>query len=445
MAILNKENIVNMVIDPNAIERYSCYKYSGVEWLGEIPSDWDVLPGLSFIFENKDRNKGMVRKTILSLSYGNIRVKGDEELTGLVPESFETYQFVNKGDLIFRPTDLQNDTVSLRSSISEHEGIITNAYLNLRFKSKANSKFFHYFFRAIDNNKVIYGLGSGLRQNISYLDFRRFLFPFPPLSEQTAIAAFLDRKTALVDLAIDIKQKQIELLKERRQILIHKAVTRGLNPNVKMKDSGVEWIGEIPEGWKIKKITHLFDKIGSGTTPTSGDSRYYDGEYNFLQTGDLNDGRIFQTNRTLKEKAFKDFSSLKIYPKGSLVMAMYGATIGKLGILEIESATNQACCVFGKPNYISTIYFFYLLLAFRLEIVSFGYGGGQPNISQELIKSLRFPVPNFTEQDQIVNYIEKEINKFNIAISLKEQEIEKLKEYKATLINSAVTGKIKVS
>ena len=164
-------------IDNAAVKKHPAYKDSGVEWLGEIPSSWEVLPGLSFIFENKLRNKGMIRNTVLSLSYGNIRVKGEDELTGLIPESFENYQFVNKGDLIFRPTDLQNDTESLRSSISEFEGIITNAYLNLRFKSNAHSKFYHYMFRAIDNNKVIYGLGSGLRQNISYLDFRRFQFP----------------------------------------------------------------------------------------------------------------------------------------------------------------------------------------------------------------------------------------------------------------------------
>jgi type I restriction enzyme S subunit len=125
-------------------------------------------------------------------------------------------------------------------------------------------------------------------------------------------------------------------------------------------------------------------------------------------------------------------------------MAMYGATIGKLGILEIESATNQACCVFGKPNDILIDYFFYILLAFRLEIVSFGYGGGQPNISQDLIKSLRFPIATNLEQKAIVKYITEITNRFSTAISLKEQEIEKLKEYKATLINSAVTGKIKV-
>jgi type I restriction enzyme S subunit len=436
---------MEVTIEKTTLQTYSAYKDSGVEWLGEIPEHWEILPGLSFIFENKDRNKGMIRNTVLSLSYGKIRVKGENELTGLVPESFETYQFVNKGDLIFRPTDLQNDTVSLRSSISEYEGIITNAYLNLRFRPKADSKFYHYFFRSIDNNKIIYGLGSGLRQNISYLDFRRFLFPFPPKEEQTAIANFLDDKTTTIDQAIGIKQNQIALLKERRQILIHKAVTRGLNDNVKLKDSGVEWIGEIPEHWEVKKVTHLFDKIGSGTTPTSGDHRYYDGEYNFLQTGDLNDGKIILTKRTLKEKAFKDFTSLKIYPKGSLVMAMYGATIGKLGILNIEAATNQACCIFIKSDKIETEYFFQVLLAFRTQIISFGYGGGQPNISQDLIKSLRFPIAPETEQKQIVEFIETATIKIATAISLKEQEIEKLKEYKMSLIDGVVTGKVRVS
>jgi type I restriction enzyme S subunit len=213
---------------------------------------------------------------------------------------------------------------------------------------------------------------------------------------------------------------------------------------VKLKDSGVEWIGEIPEHWEVKKVTHLFDKIGSGTTPTSGDYRYYDGEYNFLQTGDLNDGKIIFTKRTLKEKAFKDFTSLKIYPKGSLVMAMYGATIGKLGILDIEAATNQACCIFIKSNKIETEYFFQVLLAFRTKIISFGYGGGQPNISQDLIKSLRFPIASDTEKQKIVEFIENASTKIATAISLKEQEIEKLKEYKMSLIDGVVTGKVKV-
>ena len=308
------------------MKKYNLYKNSCVEWLGEIPEHWEVLPGLGFIYENKDRNKGMVRNTVLSLSYGKIRIKGENELTGLVPESFETYQFVNKGDLIFRPTDLQNDTVSLRSSISEFEGIITNAYLNLRFKSIANPKFYHYFFRSIDNNKIIYGLGSGLRQNISYLDFRRFLFPFPPLKEQSAIANFLDDKTAKIDQAIAIKQKQIELLKERRQILIHKAVTRGLNENVKLKDSGVEWIGEIPEHWEVKKLKFCMNgKLKYGANESGVEYDFNLPRYvritDFGQDGKLSE----EKKLSLTWEQGKDY----LLKNGDILFARSGATVGK--------------------------------------------------------------------------------------------------------------------
>jgi type I restriction enzyme S subunit len=450
MTSLAKENIINLNFDSVTIRKYPAYKYSGVEWLGEIPSDWEILPGLSFIFENKDRNKGMVRNTILSLSYGNIRIKGEDELTGLVPESFETYQFVNKGDLIFRPTDLQNDTVSLRSSISEFDGIITNAYLNLRFKSKANSKFFHYFFRAIDNNKVIYGLGSGLRQNISYLDFRRFQFPFPPLPEQTAIAAFLDRKTALINQAIDIKQKQIELLKERRQILIHKAVTRGLNPNVKMKDSGVEWIGEIPEHWEVFELKRLINpkrRITYGIVqPGEPDPQ---GRY-MIRGQDYSKGwadreSLFRVSNRIEEP----YKRARVIP-GDIIITIVGAGCGNLEIipewLDGANLTQTTARVAIDQNAYWSKYVYFTLLSnvgvsqMRLYIK----GAAQPGLNLEHIKIYKLPIPLYQEQIEISNYIESIEHSFTTAISLKEQEIEKLKEYKASLINSAVTGKIKV-
>lgn len=207
------------------------------------------------------------------------------------------------------------------------------------------------------------------------------------------------------------------------------------------KDSGVSWIGEIPEHWEVRKVTHLFDKLGSGTTPTSGDNRFYDGTINFLQTGDLTDGRVFRTNRKITDKALKEFSSLKIYPKGSLVMAMYGATIGKLGILEIDSATNQACCVFVESPKVDMDFVFYMFFGFRKEIISMSYGGGQPNISQDLIKSLRFPIPPLPEQQAIASFLDNKTEKIDRAIAQKEQMIALLKERKQILIQDLVTGK----
>lgn len=432
------------------MKKYDHYKNSGVAWLGEIPEHWEILPGLSFIYENKDRNKGMVRNTVLSLSYGNIRVKGENELTGLVPESFETYQFVNKGDLIFRPTDLQNDTVSLRSSISEYDGIITNAYLNLRFKSKADSKFYHYFFRSIDNNKIIYGLGSGLRQNISYLDFRRFPFPFPPKEEQTAIANFLDDKTTKIDQAIAIKQKQIELLKERRQILIHKAVTRGLDDNVKLKDSGVEWIGDIPEQWEVKRLKEIckaFGRIGFRGYTTSDLVDEGEGAITISPSNIKEEFMIFEKCSYLSWNKYNESPEIQIF-ENDILMVKTGSTYGKIGIVKNlpQKATINPQLLVLKDIKINPDYFYSILKTHvvQTQIETEVIGSTIPTISETKIMNIKVAIP---KSDVIEKIVEKtnEINlKFDSAISLKEQEIEKLKEYKMSLIDGVVTGKVKV-
>jgi len=432
------------------MKKHETYKNSGVEWLGDIPEHWRILPGLNFIYENKDRNKGMKRNTVLSLSYGKIRVKKENELTGLVPESFETYQFVNKGDLIFRPTDLQNDTVSLRSSISEYEGIITNAYLNLRFKPKANSKFYHYFFRSIDNNKIIYGLGSGLRQNISYLDFRRFQFPFPPLQEQTAIAEFLDDKTAKIDQAIAIKQQQINLLKERRQILIHKAVTQGINPDVKLKDSGVEWIGEIPEGWEVKKLRYLANCFPSNIDKHSKVNEievrlcnYTDVYKNDYITDDMN---------LMVATATSDQINKFTLNKGDIVITKDSETASDIAVPTYikEDLTNVVCGYhLAMIRTYENSYSKYLFRALQTKCFNSQFeicsnGITRVGLGSSDLKNGSFLLPSEKEQIEIAQYIEVGITKIATAISLKEQEIQKLKEYKSSLIDGVVTGKVRV-
>lgn len=404
------------------MKQYDTYKSSGVEWLGAIPEHWEVLPGLSFIYENKEKNKGMKRNTVLSLSYGNIRIKGEDELTGLVPESFETYQFVNKGDLIFRPTDLQNDMISLRSSISEYEGIITNAYLNLRFKSKANPKFFHYFFRAIDNNKIIYGLGSGLRQNISYLDFRRFLFPFPPLTEQTAIANFLDDKTAKLDQAIAIKEQQIGLLKERKQIIIQEAVTKGLDKTVKLKDSGVAWIGEIPERWEVKAFKYIA-RLQSGETISAE---------KFTEEG----YPVYGGN------GFRGYTDRFTNDGNYILIGRQGALCGNVNYAKGQFyASEHAIVVYPLQNE-SLIWLGELIKVADFNRLS--QSAAQPGIAVNVIKNVLFPYAPKVEQLEISKYIETQSSKIDALIALKKQEIEKLKEYKVSLIDGVVTGKVRV-
>lgn len=219
-----------------------------------------------------------------------------------------------------------------------------------------------------------------------------------------------------------------------------------MKPYEQYKNSGIDWLGQVPSHWGVKKITHIFRKIGSGTTPTAGMPHYYDnGEINWLQTGDLNDGIINETSKKITPKAIKDFSSLKIYSPNSLVIAMYGATIGKVGLLNIHTTTNQACCVLSDGHNLEIKYVFYFFQAFKDKIVAMAYGGGQPNISQDLIKSLRICIPPLPEQTAIAKFLDEKTARIQTAIGIKNEQIAKLKEYRQALINQTVTKGLKAN
>lgn len=208
----------------------------------------------------------------------------------------------------------------------------------------------------------------------------------------------------------------------------------------KYKDSGIEWLGEIPEHWNTLKLGRSFSNIGSGTTPKSTNPEYYEnGQINWLNTGDLNDSYINETSKKITQLALKDHSTLKEYPVDSIVIALYGATIGKLGHLNIPTTTNQACCVVSESEKISQKFLFYYFLAAREYIISKSYGGGQPNISQDLIRQLYIPAPSSSEQKTIINYLENRTNQIDTLIEKKEQLIEKLKLQRQAIINEAVT------
>ena len=233
------------------LKPYPAYKDSGVPWIGKMPSHWTRMPGRACYREEKVLNNGLIETTVLSLSYGKIVVKPPEKLHGLVPASFETYQIVNPGDIIVRPTDLQNDWTSLRFGLSRARGIITSAYMCLHTEEVVTRPYGHLLLHTYDLKKVFYGLGSGLRQNLDWRDFKCLPCIVPPLPEQAAIVRFLDHVDRRIRRYIRAKQKLITLLEEQKQALIHRAVTRGLDPNVRLKPSGVEWLGDMPEHWEV--------------------------------------------------------------------------------------------------------------------------------------------------------------------------------------------------
>jgi type I restriction enzyme S subunit len=423
----------NLVIMPN----YEAYKSSGVEWLGDIPSSWNLKPGFVAFTENKRSNKGMKESIVLSLSYGNIVIKPEEKLVGLVPESFETYQLVEPNDIIIRCTDLQNDKVSLRTGLAKDKGIITSAYLNLRVKNGFNSRFLHYYLYSLDTTKVLYKFGSGLRQNLSFLDFKRL--PVFDISEvtQIAIADFLDKKTAQIDEAIAIKEQQINLLKEHKQIVILKAVTKGLDSNASMKDSQISGVGLIPEHWDIIFNRRIFREK---SRPVKGDELP-------LSLSQV-DGVIPSNNMKERSLSPSHRDNFKLCHPGDLVVNRFKGHLGVFFESAYEGIVTFHYGVFEPQKEVCTKYFEHLYHTEPYKAIYAGASNGMTvglqNLSNQnfyMIKSIK---PPLKEQMEICEYIDRSSAKVNLAINSIGLQIEKLKEYKTTLINSAVTGKIKI-
>lgn len=439
------------------MKKYDSYKDSGIEWIGEIPSHWDVkkIKHLCYV-KARVGWKGLKSDEFLKEGFAYLVTGSDfyndtvnwKECYQIDKDRYDDDPFIQleENDLLItkdgtigklaivsnldKPACLNSGIFVIRSE----DRNFTSQFLFWILKSKMFTKF---------NEFTSYGSTiQHLYQNV----FVEFSFSLPSLAEQTAISNFLDLKTAEIDEIIADKKRLLELYEEEKTAIINKAVTKGINPDAPMKDSGIEWLGEIPEHWEVKKINWSFENIGSGTTPKADNQLYYyNGNINWLLTGNLNDGEIYDTSKKITQKAIDDYGTLRVYPAESIVMAMYGATIGKLGMLKIETTVNQACCVLSKPIYFDNKFAFYVLLAARPEIINMSYGGGQPNISQELIKSFRVPVPPINEQQLIVQHIESECSRIDFKKARTEELIELLTEYRTALISEAVTGKIKVT
>lgn len=427
--------------------KYDHYKDSGVEWLGEVPAHWEVLPGRTCLSLNKDRNAGNRIATVLSLSYGRIVVKPPEKLTGLVPESFEGYQIIIPGDVIIRPTDLQNDTTSLRVGLANVHGIITSAYLALRLSSSVSPAFLYYLLYSYDMLKVFYGMGTGLRQNLDWRDFKYLKLPIPLRDEQDRIVAFLDQKTAEIDALIAKKQRQIELLDEQRAILINRAVTRGLDASVPLKDSGVEWIGQMPKHWEIKSAKHACERIIDCKNRTA--EVVPNGEYYVLRTTNVKKGELISDEITRTN--FKNFT----------VWTERGAPQKDDVLFTREAPAGEACVFDGSlPACLGQRMMYFrtdpsqLLPKFLVHAIYFGPSATyiQLKTNGSTVGHLRLPqvyalpllLPPVEEQQAILDHISATEGLRNQLVQTIASQIKTLQTLRATLIAHAVTGKIKV-
>lgn len=426
--------------------RYPSYKDSDVGWLGEVPAHWDVQPLYSSVVERNEPNKGMVEDNLLSLSYGRIVQKDITSNDGLLPESFETYQVVRPGDIVFRLTDLQNDKRSLRSAIVEETGIITSAYLAVVPRGP-DSKYMSYLFRAYDVTKVFYSMGGGLRQSMKFADLKRMPTLLPSPEEQVAIATFLDRETAKIDALVAEQRRLVELLKEKRQAVISNAVTQGLNPDAPMKPSGIEWLGDVPVHWRTTKLKFVTEFIVDcpHETPTYSE----DGEYLVIRTADLDEGRIDDSMMfRVSEPEYLNRIRRASLLDGDIVYGREGERWGHAALVKESGrfCLGQRMMQFRASEGVCPEYLMWALnaeatyLQGQLDTV----GATSPHVNVWTIRNYDLAHPPIEEQRKIGSFLGRQTRQFDTLTAEAQRAIDLLQEHRTALISAAVTGQIDV-
>ena len=429
---------------------YPAYKDSGVEWLGEVPAHWEEKPFFSLISERSESNSGMKQDNLLSLSYGRIINKDINTLDGLLPASFETYQVVYPGDIVFRLTDLQNDKRSLRSAIVREVGIITSAYLAGACK-KILPEFASHLFRAYDTRKVFYSMGGGLRQSMKYSDMKWLPILLPNEQEQAQIARFLDHETARIDALIEEQQRLTELLKEKRQAVISHAVTKGLDPTVPMKDSGVEWLGEVPAHWKVSKLGH-YAQILTGFPFPSASFSHDESDVRLLRGANIGVGSLKWIDTVYWSLSEGDNLSSYLMEEGQIVLGMdrpwisEGMRIARVTKKDMPCLLLQRVAAISPSAELDDEYLFCLLASelFKTYVEPDLTGVSVPHISPEQIMSFQISVPEIGEQRRISSFIRNQLDQMTALFEQASESVELLQERRSALISAAVTGKIDV-
>lgn len=415
-------------------------KDSGIEWIGEIPEYWMLGKIGQFYIE---RNTKVSDKEYPPLSVTK---------NGVVPQ-LSTAAKTNDSDnrkLIKQYDFVINSRSDRRGScgISQYDGSCSLINIVLKPQQNMCSHYYNYVFKSDLFADEFYKWGNGIVDDLwstKWTQMKKIYVPYPPIPEQNSIANYLDSKCSQIDSIIEKTQQEIEKLKEYRQSIITEAVTKGLDPNVEMKDSGIEWIGMVPKKWGTPKICYLAT-VSSGGTPDRNNSRYWQGDIPWIKTGELLNEKISQTEEYITEEGLQN-SSAKVYLPETILIAMYGQgkTRGMTGMLDIEAATNQACAAIQVNNpSMNNEFLWNVMIGAYDAIRSIAFGSGQPNLNAEIIKHFFVPMPPIEEQIEIVKYLSSKREAVDSTLEAKRKIISRLQQYKKSLIYECVTGKKEV-
>lgn len=431
-------------------------KDSGIPWIGEIPKEWEVCK-VKNVFVRKNEKAHQDNPVVLSLARAGVKVRDMSTNEGQIAESYYDYNPVEPFDLLLNPMDLYSGA---NCSISLVSGVISPAYVNLRAKSNASPKYYDYYFKTQYWSMAFFAHGKGIsfdnRWTLGMDTLFRYYIPFPSFAEQQRIAEFLDRKCAEVDEMIGLQEQIIEELKAYKQSVITEAVTKGLNPDAPMRDSGIEWIGQIPEHWNIAKLSILFSFKG-GYAFDSSDFRM-EGTNQVVRIGNVkNDSLLLDTSPVYVSDEIALKAQKSKLDNGQILFTMTG-TKGKRDYFytlllkdyhfsEKALYLNQRVgCFIGKDN-VYAGYYNYLLKDQHILDAIFLYETGtanQGNLGIESIKQTKVQFPLITEQQAIADYLDEKCADIDSLIQTKLSKIDSLKEYKKSIIYEYVTGKREV-
>ncbi len=407
------------------MEKYSEYKDSGVKWLGEIPSHWRLV-----------KSKYLWKESFAISENGNEELLSVSQYDGITPakgdprsESLKGYKIVSENDLVI------NIMLAWMGGlgVSNYNGIVSPAYCIYKLNDDSNPKFLHYLYKTPLYLAEFARHSTGVipsRWRMYTDDFGQVLSLIPPREEQDAIVSYLDERTAKIDAAIAQQQKMIDLLNERKQIIINRAVTKGLNPNVKMKNSGVEWIGEVPEHWQLLPYRYLFYNLDKLRMPITADQRSRNNpQYDYYGASGVID-KIDYYN--VDDKV--------------LLIGEDGANLLMRNLPLIYKAEGKFW-VNNHAHILKPIRDDYDFLAYVMEAADYTLyitGSAQPKLSQSNLNCVKLPIPPISEQKQIVYYLSKRTGKIDEAINESNKMISLLQERKQIIINEVITGKVKV-
>lgn len=421
-----------------------------IPWMPEISSDFSVGYVKQYFFVSKDLSNDGEPERVLKLARAGIVEKDVTTNEGQMAASYAGYNKVCVGDLLLNPMDLYSGA---NCNVSELNGVISPAYSNLRAKKTGTvvPKYYDYYFKSQYWLMAMFAHGKGVsfdnRWTLNNDALRSYEIPVAPYAMQQKIVDAIQDGEKKVDFLIANVQAQIEKLKAYKQSLITEVVTKGLDPNAPMKDSELPWFGLIPRHWKLAKIK-MYATTCSGGTPPSGDMSYYNGKINWVCSYDLCEKEIEETEKTLSDKGAEHIAGTLQLPN-SILVAMYGGagTIGNSGLLKCYARTNQAICsIHFDEAVVEPKFAFYQTMFIRRYWMFFAVGTRKdPNISQDIVRNMKYVIPPIQEQTAIATYLDAKCSQIDQLISLKESKIEKLQQYKRSLIYEYVTGKKEVS